>query len=59
MTQQKNHLDQPLSMLFTLPPEERRINDAPLPAPAVAPAPAPASIALLRFKRVGRAVVRR
>ena len=41
--------------MFTLPPEERRISAVSLPATAVAPPPA--SIALLRFKRVGRAVV--
>jgi peptide/nickel transport system permease protein len=55
VTQQKNHLDQPLSLLFTVPEEDRRISAVPLPAVGVAPAKA--SVALLRLRRVGRAVV--
>jgi peptide/nickel transport system permease protein len=55
VTQQKNHLDQPLSLLLTRPPEERRTVDVPLAADTVEPA-AP-SIALLRLRRVGRTIV--
>lgn len=54
MTQQKNHLEQPLDMVFTLSPEERRASAVSLPTAAVAPAPA--SVARLQFTRIGRAV---